>query len=351
MSRRFVCGLIAVAAFTGGSAVAPVAVAAESQQVGVASSVTDWVQRWAMSDPRALVRAAAWRVLLAEDPDAASAEFFASGYTYAKNLAASHKEFYADFCQRVLDTHTREYSPEVYAAARFAVNSPDDVAREQFANGGFEAAQQRDSAVREKKGEQAKAVVETDRAVVRNLAVNDPGAQVRASAAFAVRAGATDRDLVDFFADGWAFGSRLDLDRFREQSGDNEVEWRAPLPQLTGDAQAAEKTARETPAGPGRESAKSAAVRAWQSVAEYTTQARVYWDDAHRRAGEQTANWGRVHATATATGGPNWSAMITPARSAETEWRTETGFAQDQGTYWAGIRQQAIDGEQRVRAL
>ncbi|MEQ0565805.1 hypothetical protein ABJI51_42575 [Amycolatopsis sp. NEAU-NG30] len=308
-----------------------------------------WVQYLAKYDPRSTVRIAAWQALLSSAPDAAIAQFVTSGYDYAVKLAAERKARNMDFAKRVLATYTAEFSPEVHAAAQFAVNSRDDADRERFANGGFAAAKQRDTAVRDAKGEQAAALVEADRAFVRNLAANDPGAQVRVSASYAVRVGATDSDLVDFFASGWAFGARLDLETFRQRSADDDTRWRAALAQLMTDAAAAEQAAKDASADLA-EQARAKAVQAWQAVGAQTTPARSYWSEARDMADTQAANWAAVYAAASAASGPNWTAIRQPAQAGQADWDAEREFAAQQAAYWNSLLQQALDGEQRVRA-
>jgi hypothetical protein len=321
-----------------------------SPAIAVASAAGDriWVQYLAKSDPRSPVRIAAWQALLSSAPDAAIAQFVESGYDYAVKLSAERKARNMDFAKRVLAAFTAEFAPEVHKAAAYAVNSRDDADRERFANGGFEAAKLRDAAAREALGEQAQALVEADRAFVRSLAANDPGAQVRVSAAYATRIGAGDGDLVDFFAAGWAFGARLDLETQRQLGADNDMRWRATLNRLVEEAAAAEKAAREA-SDEMAEQAKAAAVRAWQTVGEQTAPGRSYWSDAQRHAEQQAANWAAVYAAAVAAAGPNWAAIVTPAQSSQSSWDAERSAAAQQAQYWNDLLQQARDGEQRVR--
>lgn len=350
MRKRFlmsaVCLSMAVAL---GSVVSPSAALAATVSVKDFTADKVWVQYLALNDPRSVVRIAAWQALLSSAPEAAVRQFKDSGYDYAVTLSAQKKARDADFAKRVLATYPAEFSPEVHAAAQDAVNSRDDADRERFANGGFEAAKQRDSAAREVKGEQAKALAEGDRKFVRDLAVNDPGEQVRVSASYAVRVGSTDSDVVDFFANGWAFGAKLDLDTHRLRSADDEIRWRATLSGLLSDAAAAEQAARDA-SGDLAEKARAAAVRAWQAVGEQTTPARSYWGEAQLLADRQAANWASVLAAANAASGPNWAAIVGPAQASQAVWTEEGKVAAQQAEYWTALLQQALDGEQRVRA-
>ncbi|MGH3942006.1 MAG: hypothetical protein ACRDTG_25970 [Pseudonocardiaceae bacterium] len=304
------------------------------------SSDKVWVQYLAKSDPRSTVRIAAWQALLSSAPDAAIEQFVAGGYDFAVMLAAERKARNADFARRVLATYLAEFAPEVHAAAQHAVNSRDDADREWFAHGGFATAQRRDRQFREAKGEQAKALVEADRVFVRNLAGNDPGEQVRVSASYAVRIGATDSDLVDFFATDWAFGARLDLEAYRLRAADNDTRWRASLASLLVDAQAAEKAAWEASTDVA-EKAKAIAIRAWQAVGEQTGPARSAWSQAQEFAAQQVANWAAVVEAASAASGPNWSAIVDPAMSNRSHWTDEENFtaaqSHGQGRGFAGL--------------
>lgn len=314
-----------------------------------ASADRAFVQYLAKRDPRSAVRIGAWQALLSSAPDDAIAEFLTSGFDYAVKLAAERNLRNADFAKRVLATFTDEFSPEVHAAAQYAVDSRDNADRERFANGGFAAAQQRDRAVREASGEQAHAIVEADRAFVRNLAANDPGAQVRVSAEFAVRAGASDADLVDFFSSGWAFGARLDLEAFRQNGADADHRWRVRLAELITDAAVAEKAAKEA-SSEVSEQAKVAAVRAWRTVGDYAGSAASSWQDAKEVTDRQAANWAAVVAAATAAAGPNWSAVLDAATFNQAAWEAERTFAAEQAEFWNSMLRQARDGEQRVTA-
>jgi len=56
------------------------------------------------------VRIGAWQALLSSAPDAAIAQFVASGYDYAVKLAAETKARNADFARRILDTYPAQYA-------------------------------------------------------------------------------------------------------------------------------------------------------------------------------------------------------------------------------------------------
>jgi hypothetical protein len=308
-----------------------------------------WVRYLASAHPYSTVRTAAWSALISSDPDTAIAEFIATGYDYAVERAQQRRVRNLDFIRRVYETTTVEYSPEVYnEAKRLLGSSATDSEREMFVRNGYEAAKVRDRAYRDTVGAQKAALVQRDWDFVRLLSANDPGEQVRLSASYAVRPLATDDDLVEFFAYGWATGARLDLEVFRMRQTTNNMQWRATVTQLIADAEAAERAALEASAE-AKEQAKATAARAWQQVGAETQPARSSWSQAQEFASRQAETWRAVLAAAQAAQGPNWTSIIGPAQSSESSWQAEQNTATQQAAYWNALLQQALDGEQRVK--
>lgn len=306
-----------------------------------------WVRYLAKAHPYSSVRTSAWNALVSGDPDAAIVEFLATGYDFAVSRAQLRNARNLDFVRRVYETTTAEYSPEVHNEAQRLLSASDS-ARETFVRSGYEAAKSRDRAYRDTVGAQKQALVDSDRRFVGLLATNDPGEQVRLSAQVATRQGATDDDLVEFFAFGWANGARLDLDVFRLRGADNNMRWRDTITRLIADAEAAEKAARDASAE-AKEQAKAQAARAWQQVGEQTAPARSGWGEAEDFARRQAENWHAVLLAAQAAQGPNWTAIIDPATASESAWQSEQSTAAQQAAYWNALLQQARDGEQRVQ--
>jgi hypothetical protein len=348
-----VCAVCVTATFSGALVVPAYAVQPPAVSVSASdeepSDLRLWVRYLASFHPYSTVRTAAWSALVSSDPDAALAEFDRTGYDYAVSRAHERRSRNLDFIRRVYETTTFEYSPEVHSEARRLLGSSvTDSQRELFVRSGYETAKSRDRSYRDEIGEQKRALVQRDRDFVRLLSTNDPGEQVRLSASYAVRDGATDDDLVEFFAYGWATGSRLDLEVFRMRQANDTMRWRATVTRLIADAEAAEKAAREA-SEETKQQAKATAIRAWQRVGTETGPARSSWADAQAFAQRQAENWRAVLEAAAATEGPNWAAIVEPARSAETTWLAERGTAQQQAAYWNALLQQALDAEQRVR--
>ncbi len=336
----------------GGAAVADpvlaVGFATVSAAAGVDQAAADraFVRWLARSDPRANLRAAAWSVLLADDVDAAVAKFLASGYEFSKKRAAQSKARNADFARRVLATHTVTYSPWVHAAAQHALDG-GDVELDKFVRSGYAQAKEKDRLNRQADGEHAAAIVQADRDFVAQLRDNDPGPQVRAAAAFALRTGSTDADVVEFFAFDWSNAATLDTQTYRTRCADDDTLWRAAIRRLLADALAAEKAAREA----GTEAAaqaRAAAARAWAHVGEQTTPARSAWADAEAIAARQAQTWHDVALAAAATSNPNWQVIAGTAQTTQEQWAAERANAAEQAAYWTSLYERALAAEQAM---
>jgi hypothetical protein len=297
-------------------------------------------------DPRSSVRAAAWGALVSSDVEAALTRFFNGSYEFAQSRAALNVARNTDFAQRVLATHTAEFAPEVHAAAAYAL-SRGATALEAFARNGYAAAKARDRQAREDAGAQAAALAQFDRDFVALLRDHDPGEQVRASAAYALRPAATDADLVEFFAYDWANAAELDVAAYRIRTSDEDARWRAGIQELVSTAQQAEEAALAT-AGEAAEQARAVAGRAWADVAARSGPPRVLWVDAEQVALAQAANWQQVYAAANAATGPNWEAVVGSAGATAESWATEREQAAEQAAYWSGLLSDALAGELRM---
>lgn len=290
----------------------------------------------ALRHPQSTVRAAAWLALLSKTPDAATAEFLANGYGPARARAAALGQQNLDFAKRIAATHLAAYAPEVNAAARHAV-SGTDADRELFARTGYAEAAARDRHVREADGRHAAAVVRADRDHVAALRDSDPGAQVRVGAGYALRVGATDADLVEFFAYGWNSSARLDLELQQNAIADGDVRWRATINGLVAEARIAERAARETSGA----AARALAAAAWRTVGEQATPARSAWQDAERVAATQAATWLEIARAAAAAESLNWQSIASSSVSNQAAWDTERESAAEQARYWTALLDQA----------
>ncbi len=291
------------------------------------------------------MRADAW-VAWAVGEDWAIEEFLENGLAAAERRAAETNSVNSDFCRRILSTYTAEFAPEVHAAAQWALLGADSD-RAAFVAQGFAAAEARDRRVREEDGSQERAIVEEDRRYIRELGATDPGPQVRAAAAWALRPGSTDADLVEFFAYGWATAARLDLETHRLRDAEQEARRQVAIRRLITDAREAEQAALEA-AEDIVEQARATAASAWRKAAGQAGPARTAWTDAEQVARAQAANWRAVAEAAANATGPNWKAIAATAGDTATEWSAEQGWADGQTRFWADLLQQALDGETRM---
>jgi hypothetical protein len=337
---------VPIAALTAVLCTVPVAPVPASAAVDQRSADWSRTRATASYDPRSSVRAAAWGALVSTNVDAAVARFVATGHAFAIARATQMDSRNTDFAQRVLATHTAEFAPEVHAAAQYAL-SGSRIDREAFARTGYAAAKARDRQAREAAGAQAAALEQADRDFVALLRDHDPGEQVRAAAAFALRPAATDADLVEFFAHDWRNAAALDLDAFRIRVGDEDMRWRAGVARLLTAARDAEAAALDT-AGEAAEQARAAAARAFADVAAQTGPPPVVWAEAQQVAEAQAANWHRVAQAAGATTGPNWQVVAGSAGVTAESWATERQHADEQAAYWAGLLADALAGELRM---
>ncbi len=322
--------------------VVPLAVGA-SAAVDRAASDRAFVRFIATRHPQGTVRAAAWLALTSSTPDAAVARFLGSGYEAARARAAARNAQNMDFAKRILATHTAEYSPEVHAAAKRAVNG-SDADREIFARTGYAQAAERDRQVREADGRHAAALVQADRDYVAVLRDSDPGPQVRVSAGWALRAGATDADLVEFFAYGWAGGARLDLEMHQSAIADADVRWRATINRLVVEAQAAERAAREAQ-GEAAAAARAAAAASWREVGTEVAKPRSAWSQAEEVAARQAATWQAIALAAAGAESVNWESIAESSVTTGAAWNTERDTAAEQARYWQGLLDQARAAE------
>jgi hypothetical protein len=340
VSLLVACGVVPMAVLP---VPAAVAVVQADDEVSFEWTLVEFLEQ---ADPRPLIRAGAQQALATGDP-VVVARFFDQEYPYLVEEAALMAQLDRELCDLVLDSITEEDAPAVYVAAKTA-SMGSDRDRELFVRSGYAAAQQRDRVLREDRDAQARALVEADRAFVRQLALTDPGEQVRLLAAFATRPMAEDRDLAEFFEFGWMSGGRLDLERFRLTNARNEVAWRMRMATLVADARAAEAAALHA-ADEVAEQLRAAAVRAWRQVGEQAGPARTAWSDAQHVAETQARSWVAV-AEAAASGaiGPSWAVVAGPAQANGAEWAAEGASATQQVGYWQTLVEQATEGELRI---
>lgn len=303
-----------------------------------------FVRFLALYDPRALVRTAAWNALTSSNVPAAIDRFFTSGFPYAVSRSQELAARNLDFARRIVATHPAEFSPEVHAAAQYAINS-GTTALDTFARTGYAAAKERDRIAREASGDHAAGLLQADRDFVAQLREHDPGAQVRAAAGLALRAEATDADVVEFYAYDWAAAASVDMQTHRTQCANTDMVWRSKIKTLLADAQAAHAAALAAE-GEARELARETAARAWRALGAQAEPAKSTWDTAVEVAERQAANWQQVAlAAAAAADNPNWESITVSAQANGQQWTNEQVNATRQAAYWTSLYEMALAGE------
>ncbi len=342
-ARALAAAMLALGAVT--SMAAPAVASPPGVSVAAVNDAEyDFVLWLAQYDERAMVRSTAWTALLETDVAAGILRFFESEWEYAELLAADGSARNNDFVKYVVDTCVPEYSPEVCAAAvNVLYGSPEE--QEEFVATGYAAAKERDRRDRDEIGEQAAALVAADRLYVTRLRDGDPGAQVRLAAAWALRDGASDSDLVEFFSHSWAYSAGLDVRAHRTAIAVRDAAWRREVVRLTLAAEEAERKARET-AGEAQAQARAAAARAWGGIARNAGPARVAWQDAERTALAQAEVWRQVAAAAAAADSANWKPILGASGDIGGQWATDTTTAGKQAAYWADLYTKAVAAEQ-----
>ncbi|MGO1052771.1 hypothetical protein [Crossiella sp. CA198] len=299
------------------------------------------VQRFARGDARTAVRVAAWAAWISDDGDAAIVEFlYLGGLDWAIERAGQDGQRHLDFINRALETYPAAHFPELHAAAKSALDNNSAAERAWFVRTGFAEARARDQRAREQQGPPDR-ITAADRDFVRLLAQRDPGPQVRAAAAYAVREGSTDADLTEFLGYDWAAAAALDQATHRGTVNDRDAAWRRTLNQLLLEAQAAEQ-AELGLSGALLEQAKAATRRAWRSTGEHANTAGSNWLTEHQRAADQARNWQAVAAHAAGLlNRPSWAALGDQAERNHAAWLAEQGWAEEQARFWRATADEA----------
>lgn len=294
------------------------------------------------------IRVSAWNALRNVRGDEAIAQWLApgGGFDLAKQRAQSTRARNKAFCERVVRTHTREFSPAVRDAAERALkgSAADQAA---FVKSGYAQAQRRDRAVREADAARRQEVAGRDRDFVRALAEHDPGEQVRAAAQWALRDGAGDEDIAEFFGYGWVSGAALDLESYRMRVADAEVVRHRLLSRLIEQAVAAEEAAQGSA---DAAKARAEAERAWKAVAEHSSAGWQAWLAEQAAAKAQAENWKNIAQAARDAVDGIWKDIAAPAQANQDAWAREQQEAADAAGLWKGAFDRARDGEDRVKS-
>ncbi|MFJ8697324.1 hypothetical protein [Streptomyces roseolilacinus] len=323
------------------------AAAASPVAVAAAAEAREHLLRLAKSGLPAELRTSAWNALRSTRGDAAIAEWLApgGGYDAAKQRLREARSRNRAFCERVVLTHPAGFSPQVRAAAQRAL-AGTDTDRAAFVSTGYAEAQARDRAAREAEAQHQAQVAERDRAFVRALSQSDPGEQVRVAAQWALRAGSTDADVMEFFGYGWATGAALDVEAYQLRVSDAEVRRHHVLSLLIAQAVAAEEALR-TAADVAL--ARTEAERAWQAAADHAQNAHGAWLAEQEAARIQAENWQNIARLAGESVDGIWKVITAPAEDRQDDWAEARTEAEEAAAFWRDMADWAHEGETRVR--
>ncbi len=360
VAQAVVAGLLAggaaVTAVTPAWADAPVSAVAQADQsadragsakAAAAEEARNYVHRLAMSGMPAEIRTSAWNALRNSRGDEAIAEWLApgGGYDYAKQRLRDTRLRNKAFCERVVQTHTAEFSPAARAAAARALKGTD-ADRAAFVRTGYAEALRRDRAAREADDQRRLEVGLRDREFVRSVAETDPGEQVRVAAQWALRPGATDADIAEFFGYGWGNGATLDLESYRLRTADAERVRHNTLSRLIKQAEEAEAAVN---GAVDAAKARAEAERAWQAVAEHAGAAQKAWLAEQAAAKTQAENWKHVAELARQAADGIWKSIADPAESTGDTWAKEQEQAVGTARFWRDMYDRAQAAESRVK--
>ncbi|WP_209707026.1 hypothetical protein [Crossiella equi] len=325
-----------------GAATSTTAAAGDTRTKAQAANDSARVRRISKYDPRALVRTSALAAWISEHGDTAIVRFlYAGGMVQAIEWAERSGQRNLDFAQRVMKTHLPEYSPNVHAAAKAAVNG-DDAARERFARTGYAQAKDLDQKRHRDQVAKEEQIKEADRQFVRQWGLAAPGPQVRAAAEWALRPHAQDGDIVEFLRFDWISAAALDRDVYRTDSVTRDQQAHRQLADLVAAAHAAE-AAEAAASEEMKEQAQQARKQAWGAAAETARRTETGWLAEAERSAAQARHWQEVAAhAATALNSPTWQALAAPARANQRDWADEQGWSDEQRRYWTA---QVVDAE------
>ncbi|MEW2577666.1 hypothetical protein [Streptomyces syringium] len=317
-----------------------------SNPEAMATELRERVLYLAKWHPSAEVRVSAWNALRNSHGEVAIEEWLAlgGGFDAAKQRARDTRSRNRAFCERVLRTHTAEFSPQVHAAAERAANgtAADQAA---FVKSGYADAQRRDRAAKDADERHVREVTAASKDFVREIAEHDPGEQVRVAAQWALRPGAMDADVEEFFDYGWASGAALDLEAYRLRVADAEVERHRALLRLVAAAAEADE-ALKTSADVAK--ARAAAERAWQDVARHADAARKAWTAEQDLAASQAGNWREIARLSAEGSEALWKRISGAAGSSRDAWTAEQAEAARTVESWKKLLEEAEANSARL---
>jgi len=289
------------------------------------------VRRLADRDPRWEVQNAAWSALISDVPTAVT-DFLSTGGGYEKARArASQNASRNDLViSRTIATTTDKTSPIVHlTAVRASYGTLAE--KDRYVRTGLKEAQDLDA--KHSPVEQAKLQAQQDRDYVTDIAAHGSGAWVRAAAQRAIQKG-TDNDIAEFFKYSWASASDCDLQAYRMNLVEQDLQYRHRLEQLivlAQQAQLAYEEASEAAKAKAAEEARSA----WNTAADTAAATQASWLANQQLAAAQAQSWRAVHDFAvTASTQQDWPGIADKATATGGSWTEEVAWAQSQAQEW-----------------
>ncbi|MEV6774728.1 hypothetical protein [Streptomyces syringium] len=232
----------------------------------------------------------------------------------------------------------------MHAAAERAVKgtTADQAA---FVKSGYADAQRRDRTARDADERHAREVTAASRDFVRKIAERDPGEQVRVAAQWALRPGAVDADVDEFFDYGWASGAALDLEAYRLRVADAEVERHRVLMRLIAAASEAEEALKDSA---DVAKARAVAERAWQDMARHADAASKAWTAEQDLAEGQAGNWREIARLSAEGSEQLWKRISGAAGSSRDAWTAEQAEAARTVESWKKLLEQAEANSARL---
>jgi hypothetical protein len=304
-------------------------------------------QHLAVASPYGAVKAAALTALNSPRGEIAVKEFIPAGWCQATQRAEQDATMNDHIIARVLATHAYETSPWVWSAADAARTAPAPQ-KEYFVRFGLEEARAADQRARDDDGANAAALRDFDRNYVALMLDTAQGEQVKKAAAWALREGSSDSDIVEFYTYAWARYGKLDLERFQLTTADQEMRWLAAIDKLTKSALDAQAAA-EAASGEAQKALQADAADAWGKVSAGAAPSASGWLAAKNTADLQAQQWKAIYQLALSKSGPNWKAVAKPARANRDAWDRDVRNARDRAAYWQQVIENALAAEEGLR--
>jgi hypothetical protein len=341
MGRHTLLRALLAAAMAFGTALATGATPAMAEAGVTATAATDlatvkrnWTRRIALENPVPEVSAEAWNAVLSNRGDAAIDEFLVKGGGWDKALERAKQR--TELNSWYVNDIFRYAIPgsHVYRAADNALRGTDND-RDLFVRAGYDEARERDRIDDNQRDERLARLAKEDRDFVTYLVNHDPGVQVKAAAQRAIAGNDTSIGL--FFKYYWAIGARLDDERFRRETHEQNQDFLRKIEGLQQAALNAEAAEREASGELARKHRQDAIVN-WEAADEEARKNSVDWLAEQAKADAQAAAWRRIAEFArTAPSEQDWNEVLRRAGESNTSWADEAAEALRWADSWKAM--------------